>query len=296
MSVRIAIPEPSVDTEYNQRCLPSYISALQSAGATIVLVPLHERPDRVARLLASAQGVLLPGSLFDVNPQRYGEAPIPACGPDDPARTAVDELLLQDAFNLRKPIFGICHGTQTLNVWRNGSLVQDLPSVVGTTVDHSPGRGITDAHPIAVTPHSRLASILETVKPASLAETYFPSTTMGAPEPPLSRSKGSASWDPRRFEAKPAEAHRPAAPSVNSSHHQAIRTPGDNLRVSAVSPADGVIEAVELDVPDHYVVAVQWHPERTYVTSALSRALFSAFVHAAEAWQPRRIEESVSAH
>ena len=283
MPVRIAIPEPSVDTEYNQRCLPSYISALQSAGATIVLVPLHERPDRVAKLLASAHGVLLPGSLFDVNPQRYGESPIPACGPDDPARTAVDELLLQDAFNLHKPIFGICHGTQTLNVWRNGSLVQDMPSVIGTAVDHSPGRGITDAHPIAITPHSRLASILETVKPASLADTYFPTST-----------KGPAAWSLEEHDAQPANAHRPAASSVNSSHHQDIHTPGDNLRVSAISPADGVIEAVELDAPDHYVVAVQWHPERTYVTSALSRALFSAFVHAAQAWQPRRIEASVS--
>ena len=85
-----------------------------------------------------------------------------------------------------------------------------------------------------------------------------------------------------------------AQSSVNSSHHQAIRTPGDQLRVVAVSPEDGVIEAVELDSPDHFVVAVQWHPERTYTTSELSRALFAAFIHAAEAWQPRRIEESVS--
>ena len=269
MPVRIAIPEPSVDTEYNQRSLPSYISALQSAGATVVLVPLHERPDRVAKLLASTHGVVLPGSLFDVDPARYGETPIPACGPDDPARTAVDELLLQDAFNLHKPIFAICHGAQTLNVWRNGSLVQDLPSVLGTTIDHTPGRGVIDAHPIAITPGSRLAAILETVKPASLTDTYFPS--------------------------KQQNPHSAAAQAVNSSHHQAIRTPGDNLRVSAISPADGVVEAVELDAPDHYVVAVQWHPERTYVTSAFSRALFAAFIHAAQAWQPRRIEESVSA-
>ena len=270
MPVRIAIPEPSVDTEYNQRSLPSYISALQSTGATVVLVPLHERPDRVAKLLASTHGILLPGSLFDVDPARYGEARISACGPDDPARTAVDELLLQDAFNLHKPIFAICHGAQTLNVWRNGSLIQDLPSVLGTTVDHTPGRGVVDAHPVAITPGSRLAAILATLRPASLSDTYFPV------EQKDSRSVASAQ-------------------AVNSSHHQAIRTPGDNLRVSAISPADGVIEAVELDTHDHYVVAVQWHPERTYVTSAFSRALFAAFIHAAETWQPRRVEESVSA-
>lgn len=47
---------------------------------------------------------------------------------------------------------------------------------------------------------------------------------------------------------------------VNSYHHQAIRTLGAGLHVTAVSDADGVIEAIEHDsLP---VMAVQWHPER----------------------------------
>ena len=123
MCVHIAIPEPTgSDPEYNQRSLPPYLAALRSAGATPILVPLHERQDRVARLLSGVQGILLPGSRYDVDPQRYGEDPIPECGEPDPARTAVDELLLQDAFSLYKPILAICHGTQSLNVWLNGSL------------------------------------------------------------------------------------------------------------------------------------------------------------------------------
>jgi putative glutamine amidotransferase len=269
MSARIAIPEPSVDTDYNQRSLPPYLAALHSVGAIAVLVPLHERPDRVAKLLATTQGALLPGSLFDANPQRYGEAPVPECNPDDPARTAVDELLLQDAFNLHKPILGICQGMQNLNVWRNGSLIQDLPSILRTPVNHSPGRAVADAHPIAISPGSRLAAIATTMLDSARSE---------------HRTSASASVvDPSVQSAQ-----------VNSSHHQSVRTPGDNLRITAVSPQDNVIEAVELDVPDHWVVAVQWHPERTFTTSPLSRALFAAFIHAAEAWQPRRIEESVA--
>jgi putative glutamine amidotransferase len=81
---------------------------------------------------------------------------------------------------------------------------------------------------------------------------------------------------------------------VNSSHHQAIRVPGDKLIVSAVSAQDGVIEAVELDAVDHFVLGVQWHPERTYAQSAVSRAIFAAFVKAAKEWRAPRIEESVS--
>lgn len=250
MSVRIAIPEPSSsDTEYNQRALPPYLAALQSAGATPIVVPLHERPDRVAKVLATIHGVLLPGSKYDVDPERYGETAIAECGPADPARTAVDELLLQDAFNLHKPILAICHGAQGLNVWRNGTLYQDLPSQMHTPVNHSPGRDVLEAHPIEIATGSRLAAMI-----------------------------------PR--------AESPVM--VNSSHHQAIHSVGDNLRVVAVSPADGVIEAVELDSADQFAVAVQWHPERTYTQSAFSRGIFAAFVREAEAYQPRKIEESVA--
>jgi putative glutamine amidotransferase len=247
MCVHVAIPEPtSSDPAYNQRSLPPYLAALRSAGATPIIVPLHEPQDRVARLLAGVQGILLPGSRFDVDPQRYGEDRIPECGEADPARTAVDELLLQEAFNLHKPVLAICHGIQSLNVWLNGTLVQDLK----TAVDHSPGREVVEAHPVRIATGSRLAALLP---------------------------QGYAS-----------------EPQVNSSHHQAIRTVGDNLVASAVSPGDDVVEAVELPSSEHFVVGVQWHPERTYTQSAFSRAIFAAFVQAAVVWQPRRIEESVA--
>jgi putative glutamine amidotransferase len=247
MTVHIAIPEPTgSDTAYNQRSLPPYFIALHAAGATPILVPLHERQDRVARLLAGVQGILLPGSRYDVDPQRYGEDPVPECSETDPARTAVDELLMQDAFNLRKPILAICHGAQTLNVWRNGSLIQDLK----TEVNHRPGREVTAAHSVQITPRSRLSRLIPLL---GKAETL-----------------------------------------VNSSHHQAILAPGDNLLVSAVSPVDGVVEAVELDSEEQFVLAIQWHPERTYTTSAFSRAIFAAFVQASVVWQPPHIEGSVS--
>ena len=63
--------------------------------------------------------------------------------------------------------------------------------------------------------------------------------------------------------------------------------------VTALSPGDGVVEAMELDAPDHFVMAVQWHPERTYAESAVSRAIFAEFVKAAEEWKAPLIEESV---
>jgi putative glutamine amidotransferase len=244
MPIRIAIPEPSSgDEAYNGRSLPPYLEALHAAGATPILVPLRERQDRVARMISDAHGVLLPGSRYDVDPQIYGEDAIPECAEPDYGRRAVDELFLQDAFSMHKPMLGICYGAQALNVWLNGSLIQHLT----TWVDHQPGRHVHEAHAVRVTPGTRLAGLVP----------------VGGPADPL----------------------------VNSSHHQAIRVAGDNLTVSAVSLEDGVIEAVELESAAHFVLGVQWHPERTYGVSAFSRAIFSAFVHAAETWEPRRIEQ-----
>jgi putative glutamine amidotransferase len=80
---------------------------------------------------------------------------------------------------------------------------------------------------------------------------------------------------------------------VNSSHHQAVGIVGDGLRIVARSPEDNVVEGVEGMAADHFVLGVQWHPERTYETSAASRALFARFVAAAREWKPRVITESV---
>jgi len=241
MSVQIAIPEPtSSDPDYNQRSLAPYIASLEAVRAESTVLSSHDNNIRATEVMATSQGILLPGSRYDVDPGRYGEEPIPECGEADPVRAAMDEMLLQHAFALRKPILAICQGTQTLNVWRKGRLIQHL----ATAVNHRPGREVAEAHTVRIVPGSRLAGF-------------------------LSKGESDTLW-------------------VNSSHHQAIRDVGDGLRVSAVSPVDGVIEAVELADTDHFVVAVQWHPERTYETSDFSRAIFAAFVQAARAWDSQQ--------
>lgn len=67
---------------------------------------------------------------------------------------------------------------------------------------------------------------------------------------------------------------------VNSSHHQAVQRWGRGLRIGAQSP-DAVIEAVELAAPGHWVMGVQWHPERG-PDDKLTQALFAALVGAAK--------------
>jgi putative glutamine amidotransferase len=64
---------------------------------------------------------------------------------------------------------------------------------------------------------------------------------------------------------------------VNSSHHQAIKEPGENLRITATT-RDGVIECVEDTRAERFVLGVQWHPEYGWDKDELSQAIFKRFV------------------
>lgn len=71
-----------------------------------------------------------------------------------------------------------------------------------------------------------------------------------------------------------------AAINVNSTHHQCVQVLGLGLHVGARSE-DGIIEAVEGEFLDQFVVGVQWHPERIWKEEPLSARLFSELVCAA---------------
>lgn len=75
---------------------------------------------------------------------------------------------------------------------------------------------------------------------------------------------------------------------VNSSHHQSADVPGEGLRIVSKSTSDGIVEAMEGTDPDHFVLAVQWHPERSVELDEPSRALFQAFVKATKARKAER--------
>ena len=68
---------------------------------------------------------------------------------------------------------------------------------------------------------------------------------------------------------------------VNSSHHQSADEIGEGLRVVARCAEDGIIEALEGTSPDHFVLAVQWHPERSVEDDGASRAIFKALIEQA---------------
>src|ERR1035441_456061 len=153
---RIAIPEPHSSREYTGKRMQDYVAPIEAAGGEAVVIALDLEPAELAQKLKSCDGVLLPGSSADVDPEKYDEPRNPHTAAADVARDSADELLLQDAFNMRKPVFGICYGVQSLNVWRTGTLDQALPS----GVNHKAGSRVAQAHRVQLDPQSRLAAIL----------------------------------------------------------------------------------------------------------------------------------------
>ncbi len=238
---RIAIPVPhSGDREYAERALPQYEEAVRLAGGEPARIELDQTPAQVMKQIERCDAVLLPGSKADVDPQKYGADRHEKTASADSKRDTVDELLLQDAYNMHKPVLAICYGLQILNVYRSGTLVQHIESVI----NHSAGRAVERAHTVQVEPNSQLATIVGAEK--------------------------------NNVEV-----------AVNSSHHQSADVVGDGLRVVARSPLDGVIEALEGTLPGHFVLAVQWHPERSVNDSKeladSAKAIFRAFIKAARA-------------
>lgn len=76
---------------------------------------------------------------------------------------------------------------------------------------------------------------------------------------------------------------------TNSLHHQALERVAPGLRVTARAP-DGVIEGVEWDGDDWWMVGVQWHPEElTGTAEGWDRALFAAFAGACALTDAQRV-------
>ncbi|HJS99407.1 MAG TPA: gamma-glutamyl-gamma-aminobutyrate hydrolase family protein [Terriglobales bacterium] len=117
MKPRIAIPFPhSTDREYSERVLAQY-EEVREAGGEPVRIQLDSPQAELMKLIEGCDGVLLPGSRADVDPQKYGAERDSRTNAADPLRDAADKILLEDAHKMRKPLLGICYGLQSLNVY-----------------------------------------------------------------------------------------------------------------------------------------------------------------------------------
>ncbi len=138
----------------------AYIRAVQDAGGVPVLLPPQLNAESVQALRERIDGLVLTGG-GDIDPNRFGERPHSAVYEVSPARDELELSLVGPAIDAGVPLFAICRGIQVLNVALGGTLWQDLPSEVRTSVTHSQKeRRDVATHAVAVTGEARLADVL----------------------------------------------------------------------------------------------------------------------------------------
>jgi putative glutamine amidotransferase len=146
----------------NQR----YILAVAASGGVPWMVPLLDEDLATLRAIYDRlDGVLIPGGV-DMDPHTFGEDRSPRLGRIDSARDAVELALTRWSIEDKKPLLGLCRGTQVINVALGGSLYQDLEEEYPHAIKHDyfPTAGFSRdflAHPVEVAAGSRLAGILE---------------------------------------------------------------------------------------------------------------------------------------
>jgi putative glutamine amidotransferase len=234
---------------------------LEHTHAVPLIIPcLWELMVRTGRapesLLEGLDGVLLPGSLSNVHPGRYGAPVEEEAANFDPLRDGTALSMIRAAVSVGVPVLGICRGAQELNCAFGGTLHQQVHRNPGC-LDHRAPKNVAQpekyvpAHPLVVVEGGWLYRLLEREQIA---------------DPVL----------------------------VNSLHGQAVDELGIGVAVEARAP-DGVIEAISVPAARALTLGVQWHPEWHTSESPINRSLFKAFNdacarrHLERAEQPLRI-------
>ncbi|MBN2139228.1 MAG: gamma-glutamyl-gamma-aminobutyrate hydrolase family protein [Sedimentisphaerales bacterium] len=204
----------------------TYISAVAENGGVPVILPTIRDERIIERYVQELDGLVLVGGA-DIPPAVYGEEPHETVKEVPKQRYNFEQKLIAEWLKSGKPLLGICLGMQFANIVAGGSLIQDIPSQVGTKINHR------SYHPVIIEQGGLLAEIL------------------GADRP-----------------------------EVYSSHHQAVKKLGKDLKIAARSE-DGVIEALER-TRGGFGLFVQWHPE-AMKDKAHRNAIYGAMIRACTA-------------
>lgn len=142
-----------------------YSEALEGLGAIPIHISLIPKKEYIQQILKNIDGILLPGSDTDVDPLRFGAEPSPKLKRIIWEKEEADLLVLEEAEKLKIPVLGICFGMQVLNVYRGGTLIQDIESEVSDCVKHEQGIPLArNSHSIDVEKESRLSNLIDAKK------------------------------------------------------------------------------------------------------------------------------------
>lgn len=107
--------------------LDNYSIAITANGGRAIALCVTDEAATTVRKFQMLDGLLLPGG-DDIDPELFGEKPHPKLETVEKKFDAFELKLLKMAAKRQMPVLGICKGLQIMNVFRGGTLIQDIPS------------------------------------------------------------------------------------------------------------------------------------------------------------------------
>jgi putative glutamine amidotransferase len=131
----------------------AYVKAVAENGGVPVILPTVDDERALQKYLDTLDGLVLIGG-DDIPPEVYGEQPDKTVQPLVKERYEFERKLIARWLARGKPLLGVCLGMQFTNVVSGGTMIQDIPSEVGTKVNHKA------YHRVQIEPGSTLAKLL----------------------------------------------------------------------------------------------------------------------------------------
>jgi putative glutamine amidotransferase len=230
----------------------SYCDAvLEGSNAMPLLVPsMGGEMLNQKGIFNNIDGLLLTGSISNVNPKLFGQEPVGKKQYLDDVRDQTTIPLIKIAVKMGVPILAVCRGFQEFNVAFGGDLHQKIHDVEGKR-DHR-----TNMRDETARKNGAFHSVK--INQSGLLEKIILDQNINMPED-------------RKFE-------------VNTSHSQGIKSAGNGLFIDAVSD-DGVIEAMSVKGAKSFALGLQWHPEKDWNKIELHKAIFKEFGNAVEKYR-----------
>jgi putative glutamine amidotransferase len=161
--LRVGVPYRTRKEEltHQREAYDKYLGAVCIAGGIPVEISLGSSAEEIEKLAQSVDAFILPGSPADVDPTKFKAARHPEAAEADADRERTDFTLIEHALKNHKPLLAICYGTQSLNVYLGGSLIQDIPTELETDIQHRwpKHEGTEPHHPAKFVAGSRLAQL-----------------------------------------------------------------------------------------------------------------------------------------
>ncbi len=160
----------------------AYVRAVAANGGVPVVLPTVDDERVLQKYLDTLDGLVLIGG-DDIPPEAYGEQPHETVQPLVKERYEFERKLIARWLASGKPLLGVCLGMQFTNVVSGGTMIQDIPSEVGTKVNHK------GYHRVQIEPGSSLAKLLGGTEASVLSSHHQAVDKLGKNLRPMARAE-----------------------------------------------------------------------------------------------------------